>query len=490
MSHSRGAGSDIRGATIRGAGAGLASFGVLFIIRIVSTVVLARLLSPADFGLVALAAIVLNLFVRVADLGLMTASTQRYHTDQAELSALFWINVCGGLALGALMVACAPLASLLLGEPRVEPLIGILSTILVVIGLGAQHESIMRRKLQFGLLALVSPLSQLIATIVGILAAYGGLGYWSIVMMHVVARSVTTALYWVLGRWRPRKPGNFRKAWSFVRFGGSYAASQALVYLTHHLDSVVVGRIGGIVDLGLYRRSFDLLHLPIVYLRAQIDRVIPSSLSRLQKKEEEFEGLFLGAVGILVFLGCPAIGFLVMETPAVVLVLFGEKWLGMTPYVRWLSPVALVGLVEVSVTWLLVARASGKQLVAVRGMRAVSVAVGLFVGYRWGVVGAAAGYGLATLVSCLLEFWYTAREQSRLVRGAIKILWRPVVCAGIASGVVLAIAWQRTIGLLVLESLVYLTVYLVVYLALPGGRMWLWKSWQVLTDALKPSVGR
>ena len=470
----------VRDSSIRGAGAGVTSVVTQFAIRSCSMVVLARLLVPEDFGLVALAGISLNLFVRVADLGLTTASTQRHTVDLEELSTLFWINVGGGVVLAGLMMASAPLLSAIFDEPRVERVVIVLSVVLAVMGMGAQHESLMRRRLDFRRLVAVDPISQAMGAAAGIIAASGGLGYWSIVLMNVVTRLSTTIAYWIGARWIPGPPNPVRSMLSFLRLGGSVAGSQSLIYIAHNLDSIVMGAVGGVGDLGLYRRGYNLLHLPVIYCKAQMDRMMLASLSRLQDNYEDFSRLYVHGVTALVFVGCPAIGLMVAESPAIITVILGDKWIGTVPFLRWLAPAALIGFLEVCIVWLMIPLGEGRKLLVVHGIRVTSIAVGLIIGQRWGTIGIAAGYGLASVGGFAIEMVYASAGRIKLMRSVLDGIWRPIWSAIVAMVVVLSIKLDPSIVTVAIEATLYAMVYLGVHVMLPGGLRFLRKATRVL----------
>ena len=475
--------TQIRASSIRGAGAGIVSVIVQFVVRMCSTILLARLLTPDDFGLVALAAIVLNLFVRVADMGLTTASMQRYRVNHTELSTLFWINVVGGIVLSGIMMATAPLVGLIFQEPRVERVVIVLSLVLATMGLGAQHESLIRRRLEFGRLMAINPISQFMGTVSGVIAALYGVGYWAIVIMNVVTRLSASVGYWCGARWLPGRPTSGRAVLPLLRLGRNLAGAQALIYVTHNLDSAIVGVVGGVADLGLYRRGYNLLQLPIEYCKAQMERLIPASLSRLQLDHQGFQRLYLQGIAALVFIGCPGIGFVVVESPALIRVLLGSHWIDTVGFLRWLSPAALVGLLETSVVWLMIPLGEGRKLLVVRGIRTVSVVLGIIVGQFWGAIGIAAGYGIASVLSFIIEMFYAGVGRARLMWATIDGMWRPILSAAGAGVLVLSIELEPSVVGLAIESALYMITYVGIHILLPGGLTFLRKGVRLLVSA-------
>lgn len=480
----------IKNSSVRGASAGVVSILVQFAIRGFSTVALARLLVPEDFGLVAISGIALNFFSRIADMGLTTASTQRIRLEPGELSTLFWVNTVGGILLCGLMIGTAPLMGAIFSDSRIEHIVVGLSLGLVVTGIGAQHESLLRRNMRYGRLAAIVPVAQAAGTAAGVTSAIVGFGYWSIVTMHFVSRAAATAGYLICARWRPRKPNGLRSVGSVLRFGGHIAGSQALVYITHNLDSILVALVGGAFDLGLYRRGFNLLQLPIEHFKAHMDRLIPSSLSRVQGQDEEFSSLHRHGVSGLVFLGCPAIGYAFAEAPALISVLLGEAWVGAVPYLRWLAPAALVSLLEVAVVWFFVPRAEGKRLLTVRFIRVGFVSIGMIVGIQYGPIGVAAGYGIGSVVSLVFEFGYSMVGSGGVVLSSLALMWQPIISAALAAVVLVSIPERSNVLRISLGLALYLAVYLGSHFVLPGGRRILRLGRIAIGSVLLASRGR
>ena len=476
-------------ATVRGGGASVASLVMRYLLRLGSMVILARLLVPEDFGIVAMAGVILNLFVRIADLGLTTASTQREKVGFEDLSTLFWINVVGGVVLAAIMAASAPLAQAIFHEPRVGRVVFALSVILVAMGLGAQHEALLRRRLNYGLLAYVDPVSQGLGIAAGVIGAFLGMGYWSIVIMLVVMRFTTSALYWLAARWVPGKPGRGRNIRPLLRLGGSVVGAQSLIYITHNLDSILVGAVSGAADLGLYRRGYNALVLSVNMFIALMNRIVPSSLSRLQASYNDFARLYSRAVIAVAFIGCPAIGLAVGEAHAIISLILGDHWLGTVPLLRWLAPAGLAGIIEVSFVWLLISLGDGKRLLMVRVIRVVSVSIGLTIGLRWGTIGIAAGYGIATLVSTIPELVYASRGRSQLLLEVLGSLWRTIVSAFLAAVVVFLIRLEISIWTLALEIGIYGLFYLGIHMILPGGLDFVKGGYRVVRSLILKSFG-
>jgi len=199
----------------------MAAQGVRFFLRMGSTVVLARLLTPQDFGLIAMVTVITGFVMMFKDMGLSMATVQRDEVNHAQISTLFWINVGLSLCVMLLTAALAPVIAWFYGEPRLVWVTLALASAFIFGGFTVQHQALLRRQMRFGTLAVIGIISMVVGIITAIIAALSGAGYWSLVLMQL-ATAITIAIgVWVGCDWRPglfvRRSG-IRK---MLAFGGN-----------------------------------------------------------------------------------------------------------------------------------------------------------------------------------------------------------------------------------------------------------------------------
>ena len=195
--------ADLKGRSLRGGAFTLFGQGAQFVIQTVSTVVLARLLTPSAFGLVAMVSAITGFLVIFQSLGLSTATIQKADISHDEVTALFWINIGVSFALAMVVVAIAPLLALFYHEPKLVGITMVTSLGFIFGGLGVQHQAILQRQMRFRALALINLASYAAGVAVAIVMALEGAGYWALVALPLVPNAATTAAWWVACRWRP-----------------------------------------------------------------------------------------------------------------------------------------------------------------------------------------------------------------------------------------------------------------------------------------------
>ena len=427
---------------------------------------------------------VLSLFVIVADLGLHMASVQRRQLSVDELSTLFWINVVGGVMLASLTIASAPLLVLIFDEPRVIGAAAALSLTLVAIGIGTQHEAVLRRRLSYSFLHVSGIASQTLALSVALVSALAGASYWALILQQVVAQVSRVTMLWAKTRWRPRRPGSFVDVLPMLSYGSRLVPAHLLAHTARSFGEIIVGAGAGAAELGQFRRAHGMAAL-VEETRLPLKPIVPASLSRLQDRGREFARFYLHAISVSSFAGCGIVGWLAAEAPAAVVIVLGDQWLGAIPLIRWLAPAGLALALGIATEWLLMPLGHMRRLLALRAARLGIIVVGVLVGWRWGVIGVAAGYSGAACISVGLELVGATARTTVAVRRLTVAVVRPILAAVGAGYLVYRIQSPVSIISLLLELLCYVVVYTTLHTALPGG----WAVTHSLLRAVRRTLG-
>ena len=438
-------------------------------LRLGSIIVLARLLAPEDFGIAAMAGVLLNLVTLIGDWGLTAASTQRLSLSHDELSKLFWINCLVGLLLAATTALCAPLVALVFDERQVIAPVIVLSVTIVGIGLGAQHEALLRRRLEYTKLQLIRAVSHAVGVACGLLVGIVNRDFWALVAMQVSLQITRTTMHWLVSGWRPSWCNSRTQVSSIFRFASNLVPSTILFYFSRNTAAIMLGTMAGSAELGLYNRASVSVMTPLTYLTEPLERVVPASLSRLQQDPRAFERMFFQALMVTTFMACGMLALVAAEAHVVVAVLLGDQWHSTVPLVQWLTLAGATWVIGKVIGWLLVPHGRAGTLLRVRALRtAVSVA-GVVVGWRWGTVGVVAGYSIATVASLVGEILFTLAVTRLQMKTVVKAIWRPVMAALAAAGLVLTIPSGPAPGLILAEVTLYAVVFISANLLLPGG---------------------
>ena len=422
---------------VRGSVATFIAQAIKFVLNIGVTIVLAHLLLPEDFGVVAMVMIVVNFFALFKDAGFSMATVQQKQVNHAQVSLLFWLNVVLGVVLGVVLYISAPLWVWLFHEQRLGDVVHALAWVFLLGGLGVQHEALMRRSMDFKRLMWVDVLSLLLASMLALLLAWEGWGYWAMVWMQVAAIGVRVGLVWVWSGWLPSWPVFKVGVRRMVAFGGSLTLANSVQYLARQSDQVLLGWSAGTHALGLYSTAMNMLMLPIRQVLAPLTQVALVTLSRVQSNPDDFRRVYLLLLRWVGYASMPLMAVLVALAEPVVYVFLGAQWLAAVPIVRILAAAGWILAVNNTMGWIFTARGQGGRMLRWNMMMAPLWVLAFSCGLAWDAEGVAWGFLIVIYVSRYAHFRYTLHGSSIAVKDMmIALLWPAclsVVLAGLAS---------------------------------------------------------
>ncbi|HUF21868.1 MAG TPA: MOP flippase family protein [Burkholderiales bacterium] len=448
-------------------------------LQFVQLVVLARLLQPEDFGLMALIVVFVGFFHLYSDAGLSSAIVQRQQTTHEELSSLFWLNVLAGLGMLAVLLLCAPAVSWIYGEPRLRPLLALAAFAFLVLPISQQFQARLQKALRFDTLAAVDVLSTAAGVATAIFLAYRGFGVRSLVLGFLASTVVRAAALFALGMrdWRPQLRLRVSDLGGYVRFGGLHMAERTVNYLGSNLDRLLIGALVGTHGLGLYSIASQLVMRPLQVVNPIFTRVAFPIFSRVQNEDQRLRAGFLDGIRAITFVLFPIyMGMIVLAEPLVEVIL-GERWLPSVPILQAVSILGFFYCLGNPLGVLLLAKARIELGLYLNVWRVVLYALAISVGARWGLQGIAYALVIATAAGLFpLGFivrWLLVRMRPSEYLSA----WMPTLISAVVMGVVLWVARDfgpvpgAALGELILYTVAGAAVFLVV--AIPWQRAFL-----------------
>lgn len=359
------------------------------------TAVLARLLSPRDFGLVAMAMTVSGFLQVFKEAGLSTATVQREDITDAQVSNLFWINLgVSGLASMAMAVS-APLIAQFFHQPQVAGISVVLAGSFLLDGLAVQHMALLNRQMRFKLISAIEIGSVAAGFLVGLGMALRGWGYWSLVGATLSTAAIRSMATWAVLPWRPKQPTRRSGTGSLVHFGADLTLVGVVYALARGSDSLLIGRFLGSEAVGLYSRATALLTSPLERVISPASSVVVPALSRLQTQPDRYRASFLKIFeGIAIAGGLFAGVFLPLAHPLVVVVL-GQKWEAAAPIFAALTIAAFFLPLSTAASWLYTSQGRGRALLLTASIGAFVMITSFAIGLPFGPTGVALGYSLS-----------------------------------------------------------------------------------------------
>src|SRR5215469_7524163 len=315
---------DLKEKAIRGGFAKVCAQAANFVLRLGSVMILARLLSPRDFGLVGMVTALTGVLGLFRDFGLSSAAIQRTNVTEDQKSTLFWVNMLVGGILAVLTLFMAPAISAFYHEPRLLGVTAALGAGFLFNAAGVQHGALLQRQMRFTAVAVVDTLAQVLSIAVGIGMALRGYGHWALVGMTLMAPLASTIGMWVATAWIPGLVRTWDGIRSMMRFGGTITLNSLVVYIGYNLEKVLLGRYWGADVVGIYGRAYQLTNIPTDNLNSSIGGVAFSALSRVQDDPQRLKSYFLKGYSLVLALTLPITLVCALFANDAILVLLGQ----------------------------------------------------------------------------------------------------------------------------------------------------------------------
>lgn len=377
--------------------------------RFVVVLVLARLLTPRELGLAAMALAVSAIVPAVLDLGFSAALVQRSTIAEQDRSTAFWTSAGVGLLLTVAGIGLAKPVADFFGEPRVAALFAALSVGFFLSALASTHLALLTRAMNFRAIELTANAAALASGAAAVaIAAFGG-GPWAIVGQSLTASALTVLLLWAVSSWRPSFVFSRESLGALTSFGGSLTATRVLVYLQRNVDNLLVGRVLGAAPLGAYGLAYNLVLLPFVRIVDPVRRVLFPALSRVQSDRARLADLWLRGTRALTAVVLPALLGLAVVAPEFIHVVLGDRWSSAAPVARVLAIAGAFQIVVALNAVVLTSLGLVSTLLRYFTFATALTVAGFVAGVTFGIRGVAVGYAVASLLAAPPYVLLTAR---------------------------------------------------------------------------------
>ena len=458
----------IKRAAARGGAVTAASQAATFLLNLGSTAVLARLLTPRDFGLLAMVTAITGFVGLFKDMGLSAAVVQRDQVTHQQVSTLFWINLAVCVVLAVVVGAASPAIAWFYGEPRLTWIAAALAIDFAVSGLLLQHQAILNRRMRFVSLVAAQLTARTMSYALAIFLAWRGFEYWALVAMTLSNTAILTAGLWLLSGWLPGLPVRGAGVRAMLVFGANLTGFSFLNYVSRNLDNLLIGKFVGEAALGLYVKAYSLLMLPLTQLNSPLTAVMIPTLSRLQDQPARFARGYLRGVSLSMMVTAPLTAFLFFWSEAMILLVLGPQWTAAAPIFRILALAAILQPLGNTTGWLLIPMGRTDRLLRWKLITCWFTPLLFVIGVLWhGVEGVAWALVIGVTTLTIPTVWYSSRGTAVRVLPVLGVSLRPVVAAVAANLLLIALLHGRVhvlVALLILPA-----VYLVVLCGVHGG---------------------
>lgn len=458
----------------RGGGVTLMGQALRIAIQLAGVVLLSRLLTPDDFGLVAMVAVFMTLADLFRDFGMPSAALQAKTLSHQQASNMFWASTTLGALSALVLTACTPLIVMLYGEPRLAPVIPAMATSVLVSGLQAQIQVQLARNLRFGILAFSNTLAPAMGLLVAILAALGGLGYWALVLQLVTVPVVCLAVQAPAAGWRPTRPRRGHGSKRLFISGAQLGAAYFLTWAAGNVDTMVVGARWGATNLGFYSRAWQVAVGPMGSLLSPLTQVALPMLNSAEKEGRRSFDMLLRLQSIVAMPVIVLMLGLALTAPSLIPLVLGAQWTPSIQIVQILAVGECIHALSFISYWGFLAGGLSKQLLyynlVTKSLGVMFVLMGSF----YGMMGVAWAYVAGLAVSWPINLVWLSRSAGlagrEFLRNGIRILLTGVAVAAGLQGVLGTWMTSQSWGAVVIGSICMVAGFVGLLAMTPTGR--------------------
>lgn len=402
--------------------------------------ILARLLSPVDYGVIAMVAAITGFVAVLKDGGLSTATIQQTNISDAQVSTLFWINTTLGVAVAIIVMVMSPAVAWFYNNPALSWVTVAMAVPFALGGLTVQHQALLQRQMKFRVLAVIDISCTLLALIVAVIMALNGFRYWSLVAMTIASALANLMLVWAFCRWRPSRPSRGSGVRSMLAFGGGLTINNFFGTLSGAVDRVLLGKFFGTSAAGQYARAQGLLYQPIQQIMPTLQTVGLPALSRLKSQPDKYCLTFLNLMKVTVFASSFMASFMFSGADWLVAFFLGPQWTEAVDVFRcFVGPVFTIPISTLCILSL-TAQGKGQALVRWGVVNNAVLIFSILMGLPWGAKGVAAAISISALCVRVPFLYYLL---GKIGPATANNLWRVA-----APGFVLCLVATAGMGLL------------------------------------------
>jgi polysaccharide transporter, PST family len=494
-------GRELRRLAVKGAGAMVSAAALAFSAQAVSTVLLARLLTPADFGVVTMVTTFSMLLMSFGINGFEEAVIQRVDINRLHASNLFWINCGVGFVLMIGFAAAGSLLAHLYRNPLVTGVAIAVSPAMFLASTSVVHVALLKRAMRFTATSTNDVVGRVVNTAVAVLLALRGWGYFALVA-GIVAQVLSVAVgAWCLCRWIPGRPRRGVGTRAMLKFAANVNGGYIANYFTRNFDNLLVGWKFNAGALGFYKKAYDLFALTASQLTAPLHNVALAALSRTQDDPARLKRYLLNSLGIIAFIGMAVGADLTLVGRDLVRLVLGPKWAESGRIFEMLAPGIGMMLLYSTVCWIPFSIGKPGRWLRWTLVESPATVLAFVIALPWGPAGIAVAWSVTYWLLLVPAFWYVGRPIGLDVSSFVGTIWKYVVAAlfaGLAcSGIIrVTLAWTlaasttEALQFIVVKSILFVILYLGAVIVLHRGFDPLFRVAALLREMVRPASPR
>lgn len=373
-------------------------------VRMLVSVVLARLLVPEDFGLLSMASVITGLVMIFQYLGAAAVVIQRQQISERLISSLFYLNIIASIILSGVLYLAAPSLASMYNEAGLVPVIEALSLSFIITAVGTIPGALLNRDLRFDRMAQVSFIAAAVQGIVAVVMAYAGYGVWALVISNILSSLASSLFMWWASGWFPRAGLYWSELRQVAGFCLNMTGLNLVDYSSRDADKFVIGKWLGEANLGYYTMAYRFCLYPPLVISPILNRVLFATFSRLQDDDDQLQLIYLRAVGGIAFITFPLIAGMMAVADPFVMAVLGEKWAPAIPIMIALGPVGALQAISTPANYVMLAKGKANWLFWLTIISTTLTILAFLGAIPFGVVWVATAYSIITLPLTVIRF--------------------------------------------------------------------------------------
>ena len=420
---------------LKGASLTVAGQITSFFVQTVGTLLLARLLTPHDFGLITMVLTISLLLQNLGCNGFIEAVVQKEQVNHEQISTLFWINATLALLLTLVFLMLSPAIAWFYKEPALKPIAAVMAISIFMGGLSNQHISLLMKNMQFSKITGNEVVSSTISIAIAIVLAIWGWGYWALVAKWVLSPVLLTLGAWILCRWRPGLPSRGTGIRPMLRYAFHTYGNFVVTYFRRNLDKILVGRFIGVQQLGFYERAYQLANMLPSQIVSPLNGVSMATFSRLASQPETYRRSYLKVLAILAFVGMPLSAGLTLSSPDVIRFLLGPKWATSVTIFCAFGPSIGIAILYVTHGWLHLSLGTPDRWFRWSIIELAVTILCFAAGLKFGGLGVAISFSVSFYLLLWPALWYAGKPIHLRFGAIISVIWK-YFSASLAAGLI------------------------------------------------------
>jgi PST family polysaccharide transporter len=315
-------------------------------------VILARLLTPKDFGLIAMIMVFTGFVGIFSEIGFSAAIIQRLDISENHLSSVFWLNLFLGILLTIVLASLSNTISNFYNEPILAPITLLTSITFAISSLTSVHKAILQRSMDFRKLAIVETVAILVAGIFAIALALLKFGVWCLVLQSITSTTISALMIWRVSKWEPHLKFDMTAIKELFGFSRNVFGFNFFNYWSRNIDDLLIGKFISSSSLGIYTKAYEFMLMPINQISSTIGKVMFPSLSKIQNDKMRVKEIYLKTIGVIALVTFPFMCALFIVSESFVISVFGIKWIKLIPILKVFSIIGLMQSIVTTVGWI------------------------------------------------------------------------------------------------------------------------------------------